>query len=87
MDQSISQLVDIKKLINEQIASFGQNYLIHTKPDLFFNFQLFQVQSDVFREDDENILLDIWVEISSKITDEPIKFEIKSDPDVYKRQY
>lgn len=83
MDQSISQLVDIKKLINEQIASFGQNYLIHTKPDLFFNFQLFQVQSDVFREDDENILLDIWVEISSKITDEPIKFEIKSDPGFY----
>lgn len=83
IDNSIAQLVDIKKLINEQIESFGHNYPIHTKPDLFFNFQLFQVQSDVFREDEDNIHLDIWVEISSKITDEPIKFEMSSDPDFF----
>lgn len=83
IDTSIVKLVDIKKIINEQIQNYGYNYPIHTKPDLYFNVQLLQVQSDVFREDEDNIHLDLWVEIISKITDQQVKFEIKSDPDFY----
>ena len=83
IDTSITKLVDIKKIIHEQIQNYGYNYPIHTKPDLFFNVQLLQVQSDVFHEDEDNIHLDIWVELISKITDEQLKFEIKSDPDFY----
>jgi hypothetical protein len=83
IDDSIVKLVDIKKIIHEQIQNYGYNYRIHTKPDLFFNVQLLQVQSDVFHEDEDNIHLDIWVEIISKISDAQVKFEIKSDPDFY----
>jgi Domain of unknown function (DUF4403) len=83
MDTSARKLVDIKKIIQEQIQNLGYNYPIHAKPDLFLNVQLLHVQSDVFHEDEDNIHLDIWVEVISKITDEQVKFEIKSDPDFY----
>ncbi len=82
-DERIAALLEIKKYINDQILAFGPNYMVHKKPDLYFNFQLLQVQSDVFYEDAENIYLDLWLEIESKISDDPLKFEISPDPRFY----
>lgn len=80
LDDTISSKSEIKKLIKQQINKFGNNFLIRKKPDLFFNFELIQVQADVIKEDMDDIHINLWVEISSKVTDEPLKFEIINDP-------
>lgn len=83
LDKRLSETADIKKIINEQLQQYATNFPVNKKPDLFFNGQLLQVQSGLFREDENEIHLDIWLEISGKISDQPIKFVVTSEPTFY----
>jgi hypothetical protein len=83
LDTRLAETADIKKIINEQLQQYAHNYPVYKNPDLYFNGQLLQVQADEFREDENDIRLDLWVEISGKISDMPVKFEMSSDPLFY----
>ena len=80
LDQKISETADIKKLIKEQITQFATNYPVYKKPDLYFNGQLHQIQADVFKDEEKDIHIDLWLEFQGKISDEPLKFEVVYDP-------
>jgi thioredoxin-related protein len=80
LDKRLEETADIKKMINEQLKLYATNYLVNRKPDLYFNGQLTEVQSSLFREDETDIHLDLWLEMSAKISDEPIAFEVQSTP-------
>lgn len=83
LDKRLAETSDIKNIINTQIKQFAQNYPIHKKPDLYFNGHLLQVQAGLFREDECDIHLDLWVEFTCKISDQPVNFEVSSDPTFY----
>jgi hypothetical protein len=83
LDKRLAETADIKTAINDQLKQYATNYPVYKKPDLFFNGQLLQVQSGLFREDEHDIHIDMWLELSGKITDEPLKFVIDSEPVFY----
>lgn len=83
LDKRLAETADIKKVINEQLKQYATNFPVNKKPDLYFNGQLLQVQSGLFREDENDIHLDLWLEFSGKISDEPLKFDIASEPNFY----
>lgn len=83
LDKRLSETADIKKIIHQQMQQYATNYPVHKKPDLYFNGQLLQVESGLFREDEDDIHLDLWLEINAKISDEPVNFEVSTDPLFY----
>lgn len=83
LDKRLAETADIKTAINSQIKQYATNYLVYRKPELYFNGQLLQVQSGLLREDENDIHLDLWLEISGKISDQPLRFDIVSEPVFY----
>lgn len=75
VDQYLSQNIHIKKLIAEQIKAYGYNYSISQKPPLFFNLTIDQLLAGKISEDAQDIHIDIWIELTAKITDLPIQYE------------
>ncbi|MFN8339807.1 MAG: DUF4403 family protein [Saprospiraceae bacterium] len=83
LDKRLAETSDIKNIINQQIKQFAHNYPIYKKPDLFFNGSLLQIQSGLFREDECDIHLDLWMEFNCKISDQPLQFDVNSDTTFY----
>ena len=57
LDKKIATEINLNEIIIKNLNEYGVNYPIYKKPDLYFNFQLLQIQSDVFREDENDIHL------------------------------
>jgi hypothetical protein len=87
LDVKISKLPSLKSILTDKLTELGANYPIHRKPDLYFNSQLLTIQSNVLSEDKDSLMLHLWLEIMSKISDEPIRFEIKQDPRFFWSQH
>jgi hypothetical protein len=83
LDKRLAETADIKTAINSQIKQYATNYPVHRKPELYFNGQILQVQSGLLREDENDIHLDLWLELSGKISDQPLRFDIESEPVFY----
>lgn len=83
IDEKISNNIDFKSLIRDQMQQHATNYLISQKPHLYFNAILHQITCDFLKEDDDYIYIDMWVEFSAKISDQMVQFEVISDPSFY----
>ena len=81
LDNYLSENVDVQKLIAQQINSYGYNYLISQKPPLYFNLTIDQLLAGKISEDDQDIHIDLWMEITAKITDVIQQFEPGIQPD------
>lgn len=83
LDNKIATEIKLNQIILKYLDEYGLNYPIFKKPDLYFNFQLIQIQSDVLREDENDIHIHMWLEIMSKISDMAIQFEPQNKPKFY----
>ncbi len=80
LDKKIASDINLNEILIKYLNEYGINYPIYKKPDLYFNFQLLQIQSDVFREDENDIHVHMWLEILSKVSDLPVQFEQNQAP-------
>jgi len=83
LDKKIATEINLNEIIIKNLNEYGVNYPIYKKPDLYFNFQLLQIQSDVFREDENDIHVHMWLEILSKVSDIAIQLEQNQTPKFY----
>lgn len=80
IDQTISQKLDVRAELTSQLEKIGHNIIVHKKPDIFFNFELLQVQTQGFVDGNDHVNLHLFIEIAGKISDEAILFEQSHDP-------
>ncbi len=83
LDKKIADEINVRDVIIKYLNEYGVNYPIYKKPDLYFNFELLQIQSDIFREDENDIHIHMWLEILSKVSDVVIQLEQNQNPKFY----
>jgi hypothetical protein len=80
LDLYLAEKANILPLIHEQIKTYGRNYMISKKPDLFFNVNLSGISAGKLVEIDRNIQLNMWLEVDTKISDELVRYEYEIEP-------
>ncbi len=83
LDKFILEKIDIPAILQKQIKAFGQNYPISRQPDLYFNFSIASVLAGKLAEDEKDIKIDLWLDMSSNISDEMVRFEVETKPVFY----
>jgi hypothetical protein len=72
LDQNIAETVKLLTYIDDTLNLYGRNYQIYKKPDLYLNAQINKIQSDIFKESENDIQLKLWVEMDCGINDDPL---------------
>ena len=81
IDAYLIENIDVKKLITDQVRSYGYNYSISKKPPLYFNLTIDQILGGKIKEDSDDLHIDLWIDLTAKITDVHQQFEPVIKPD------
>jgi hypothetical protein len=83
LDDAIIRQLPMKELCQSSIDQFAHNRLVYSEPDLYMNATLFEIQANAFRETEEELQLDLWLELGLKISDKMMPFKTKQEPRFY----
>ena len=83
IDRTINEKLDVRAELTQQLEKLGHNILVRRNPELYFNFELLQIQTKGFVDGNDHVNLHLYIEIAVKISDEAILFEQSHNPQFF----